>query len=576
MKIKQEPTDENQRPHPVTAAHVVTDLGRTDSRGAGGVEPSNEAGLAGEPDELFVSAAVVSDVLDGDRAAGSTVAPNRFKFVASTEAIDSHGTKLKQNWDLARYLLNNVLQWAHNRYNDMPAIGNVENLKVVKKQLIGEAVFDTTTEFDREILAKYQKGVLKGFSVGFRCNKYTIEMIDDEEILVLDDLELFEISACNVPSNPQGLTIAESKRNADTIGRMMDRARAAQFIERAGAVPFKAHPISTGSWSAVAAEKRVRAWATVNGALDFTRYAEAFAYADPDKRNDVTGYRFQHSDIVDGKLTTVRAGALDVMRAVNGSGLPESDIAAVKRHVVATLNLFGIKPSWARHATNSITPKAAPTRTAGVFPMSKIATITNARATDKGMVCNVGCPECEETFDLEVKVAPMSSEKAAEFTALSIDLAARTADLATAQKDLAEVRTLKTADESRVAALQTQVTNVTADLNSARADIAARDIDALIGVKIAPTERASQLAIAEMFMAKVDGGVAWKGHLDGLRGRPDMMVVGSPIVGADPGKPTAAPKNADAARGAFDGSEDAGYSDMLKKRMTERKASVTA
>jgi HK97 family phage prohead protease len=562
----------------LSLAHAVTDPGGSGSRGAEGVEPAEAPGSASEPDGLYVSAAIVFDVLDGDRAA-APIATNRFKFVASTEDIDSHGTKLKQNWNLVRYQANNVLQWAHNRSDDRPAIGNVEDLKVKSKQLVGEAVFDTTTEFDREVLTKYQKKVLKGFSVGFRANKYTIEVIDGEEVLVLDELELFEISCCNVPSNPKGLTVDQAKRNADTIGRMMDRARAAQFAERSGAVPFKAHPTSTGSWNAVAAEKRVRAWATVNGTLDFARYAEAFTYADPDKRNDVTGYRFQHSDIVDGKLTMVRAGALDVMRAVTGSGLPESDLAAVKRHVDATLNLFGLKPSWARQATNTTPSKAAPTRTAGVSSTMKNCTIDTARATDKGMTCKVGCPACEEPFDLEVKVAPMSTEKAAEFTALSTDLAARTADLATALKDLAEVRTLKTADESRAAALQSQVTAVTADLNAARADIAARDIDALIGVKIAPTERASQLAIAEMFMAKSDGGAAWKGHLDGLRGRPDMMIVGAPIVGADMNKPTtpgAAPKNTDAARGAFEGSEDAGYSEMLKKHMAERKASVTA
>ena len=48
---------------PRTLAHAVADPGGARSRGAEGVEPDEETGLAGEPDELFVSAAVVSDVL---------------------------------------------------------------------------------------------------------------------------------------------------------------------------------------------------------------------------------------------------------------------------------------------------------------------------------------------------------------------------------------------------------------------------------------------------------------------------------------------------------------------------------
>ena len=107
-----------------TLAHAVTDPGGASARGAEGVEPGEATGASGEPDGLYVSASVVPDVLDGDRAAAQ-VAPNRFKFVASTEDIDSHWTKLKQNWDLTRYLENPVLLWSHNRIDDRPAIGHV-------------------------------------------------------------------------------------------------------------------------------------------------------------------------------------------------------------------------------------------------------------------------------------------------------------------------------------------------------------------------------------------------------------------------------------------------------------------
>ena len=571
---------ENRHVTTPSAAHAVTDPRETNHRGSEGVEPGEAPGAAGEPDGLYVSASVVPDVLDGDRAAAAPSASNRFRIVASTEDIDSHGTKLKQNWNLARFTANPVLQWSHNRSEDRPAIGTVEGLAVKKKQLAGEAVFDTTTEFDREILAKYQKRILRGFSVGFRANKYTLEIINDEEILVLDDLELFEISACNVPSNPNGLTVDQEKRNADTLGRMMSRARAAQFIERAGAVPFVPHPTSKALWNAALAERRVRAWATTNGTLDFAKYAEAFAYSDPDKRSDPSGYRFLHSDVESGKLVTVKSGVLEAMRAVKSCGLPEADLAAVKRHIASNLDLFGLQPSWARQAGTPSTPQPAPTRSTPGVPMSLKSTdnVTDTRATAKGMTCKVGCPSCEESFELDVKVSPLATDKAAEFTQLSSDLSARTVELAKVTSDLLEARALKTADESQITALRTQATALSADLTAARASIAGHDIDALIGTKLAPTERASQLVLAEMFMAKADDGVAWKAHLDGLRGRPDMRIISAPVVGVDPTRaPGADPvKNPDAARDAFDGSDDAGYSALLAERMKAHKASVTA
>ncbi len=531
----------------LTLAHAVTDPGGASARGAGNVQPPETSELAGEQDELFVSGTVLRDVSGDDRAGQAPLAPNRFRIVASTEIVDSHGTKLKQNWDLKRYLENNVLQWAHNRSDDRPAIGNVEELKVKAKQLTGVAVFDSTTEFDREILAKYQKGVLRGFSVGFRATKYTIEVIDGEEILVLDELELFEISACNVPSNPQGLTVAESKRNADTLGRMMDRARAARFSERAGAVPFTRHATSTGDWNALLAERRVRAYATTtNGVVDFAKYAEAFAYADPEKRSDPAGYRFLHSDIVDGKLVAVRAGCLEAMRAVAASGLPESDLTAVKRHIADDLNLFGLQPSWARQAANPSTPKPAPTRSTGVQIPMKNVTIDSARATAKGMTCEVACPSCEEKMGLEVKVAPMATEKAAEVDKLSSDLSARTAELATATKDLAEVRTLKGADEARITSLSTDLDKANTEIRAARESMARRDLDALVAAdKLPPSELEAELEVSRLYLADstrdaagaLVGQVKWAARLAKIGERKATGMLSGPVITVDKNAP---------------------------------------
>ena len=144
-------------------------------------------------------------------------------FVASTEIKDSHGSIIKSNWRLGRFNANPVLLWMHGRWSDIPAVGNVEGLTKEAGGHCGRAVFDDTSEFDREVAAKYEKGVLKGFSIGFYPHDARFETHDGEEILILDDIELLEISCVNVPSNPEAL--AKEARSWDAL---RSRARAAK------------------------------------------------------------------------------------------------------------------------------------------------------------------------------------------------------------------------------------------------------------------------------------------------------------------------------------------------------------
>jgi len=176
--------------------------------------PERRAGDEGES-PLYVQQALVRSVRREKRPTPKT--PDRevvvVEFVASTEIIDSHDSIVRSNWDLTRYSKNPVLIWMHGRMNDIPAVGNVENLqKVGSTKHEGNAVFDDTTEFDRAVAAKYEKGVLKGFSIGFYPRTIRFERIDDEEVLILDDIEILEISCVNVPSNPEAL--AKGERDA--------------------------------------------------------------------------------------------------------------------------------------------------------------------------------------------------------------------------------------------------------------------------------------------------------------------------------------------------------------------------
>jgi hypothetical protein len=106
--------------------------------------------------------------------------------------------------------------------------GHCENTRVVGKDLLQTAVFDDTTEFDREISTKYEKGVLRAFSVGFAPGEAEVRIINGEEIIVYSKNELRETSAVNVPSNPNAL----AKRNVETTIRAMARAAGGRVLMR--------------------------------------------------------------------------------------------------------------------------------------------------------------------------------------------------------------------------------------------------------------------------------------------------------------------------------------------------------
>lgn len=123
--------------------------------------------------------------------------------VASTATVDRMGEIIDQEgWDLTNYKSNPVLLFAHNDREIM--IGNAKNIRVDKSidggALVFEPDFHEETETARAIKALFEQGRMKTFSVGFlptemEGNTYTKQ-------------ELLEISAVNVPANPDAMMLA--------------------------------------------------------------------------------------------------------------------------------------------------------------------------------------------------------------------------------------------------------------------------------------------------------------------------------------------------------------------------------
>lgn len=199
------------------------------------------------PDGVLMRAAVVRAVRREARPTETN--PKRsvvtVDFIASTEDIDSHDSILVCDWDqdgrLSRYLSNPVLLWQHGRAPEqIPAIGVCENVRVEGRQLLATAVFDDSTEFDRAVAEKYEKSILRGFSVRFRSEYAEVRMIDGREIVEFSGNELLEISGVNIPSNAVTLT---TQRDVVTTAREMARAVGGRVQVRDVVDRMRAHTI---------------------------------------------------------------------------------------------------------------------------------------------------------------------------------------------------------------------------------------------------------------------------------------------------------------------------------------------
>ncbi len=88
------------------------------------------------------------------------------------------------------------------------------------------------------------------------------------------------------------------------------------------------------AWDATAAEKRVRAWA---GGAPNARYERAFFYYDAANKENLTSYKLQFADVIDGVLTAIPRGIFAVAAALRGSrggvNIPDSDKAKIKAKV---------------------------------------------------------------------------------------------------------------------------------------------------------------------------------------------------------------------------------------------------
>jgi phage head maturation protease len=160
------------------------------------------------------------------------------EYVASTDAVDSYGEIVEQDWRFDRFQKNPVILYNHNRHTGWgsgnPAdsipigratkieLGKVDGKKALK--LTVQFAPAELNEFADKVYRNVEGGFLKGGSVGFWPHDVRAEVHDDVERYILSDNELMEFSATPIGANPDAVALtadgnidmaALAKRNED-------------------------------------------------------------------------------------------------------------------------------------------------------------------------------------------------------------------------------------------------------------------------------------------------------------------------------------------------------------------------
>lgn len=165
------------------------------------------------------------------RLAGVPGDDRAMDVIASTDALDAHGTVLDQaSWKLDRFRANPVVLYAHNQ-RDLP-VGFAENVRVEDGALRARLRFVTAAAnpLAEQVWQLVQQKALRAVSVGFFAGDMKTQKRGGREIAVLTDNELLEISVVPVPSNPEAVAKMRARALSQHEEPMSD-AKKSQAVE---------------------------------------------------------------------------------------------------------------------------------------------------------------------------------------------------------------------------------------------------------------------------------------------------------------------------------------------------------
>jgi HK97 family phage prohead protease len=125
--------------------------------------------------------------------------------IASTDVQDRQGERIDQGgWELKNFKNNPVMLWAHD--HTTISVGNARNIHIERKngspRLVFTPDFHEATPEAKALKVLYDEGRMNSFSVGFIPKDF------DAGTSTYTKQELLEISAVNVPANPEAMMSA--------------------------------------------------------------------------------------------------------------------------------------------------------------------------------------------------------------------------------------------------------------------------------------------------------------------------------------------------------------------------------
>ncbi len=165
-----------------------------------------DPGIAPLPDGSFASAHPAALTLSVD--AGKM----RVRGVLTTADPDRAGDVILPNGlrNLDEFMLNPVVLWAHSR-TQFPPVGTAEWVDVQPRRVVAETRFTQNVPFAEDVFRLYERGVLRGWSIGFVPRRAFRRAAAPPAGLRVEEWDLLEYSAVPTPESPGALTVALQK-----------------------------------------------------------------------------------------------------------------------------------------------------------------------------------------------------------------------------------------------------------------------------------------------------------------------------------------------------------------------------
>lgn len=257
--------------------------------------------------------------------------------VASTDVKDRHGEHVNQEgWLLSNFKKNPVLLWAHD--HSEIAVGNARNIFIERKngapRLVFTPDFHEHTDKARALKALYDEGRLNSFSVGFMPFDF------DGATSTYNKQELLEISAVNVPANPEAMMLAyKSLKAAGIKDTTITELGITQ--EEKGAI---ADELAADAMQEQKMEAMEDVWEVMYALCDVYYNQDTPATSFPTLLGEVIGLLQQ---ILDGTYTEDESEATEPLSLVISAGIDPSKLAQLSQ-------------AWSTEKVKEATPEPAP------------------------------------------------------------------------------------------------------------------------------------------------------------------------------------------------------------------------